>query len=44
MDRYDHVEVEELGVASAETLGTRAPYPELIGFDVEPQGSGITAD
>lgn len=46
MDRNDMAEdgIVELGIASVETLGTRLPYPEVIGFDLEPQGAGISLD
>ncbi|HET6525429.1 MULTISPECIES: hypothetical protein [unclassified Sphingopyxis] len=44
MDRIDNAEIEELGVASVETLGGLLPYPEdgsVIHF--KPDGA-ITAD
>lgn len=45
MDRKNLAEdgVEELGIASVETLGTELPFPEPEGLDIVPHG-GITAD
>lgn len=45
MDRNDIVEdgIEELGIASVETLGVAAPFPEPEGLDIVPH-SGISAD
>lgn len=44
MDRKDQVEVEELGVASAETLGGLPPQFEDGGFIRNKPDGGITAD
>ncbi len=42
MDRND-LDIEELGVASVETLGEIPPYPEQEGVDFLP-GGGISAE
>ncbi len=44
MDRIETAEIEELGIASVETLGTELPYPEPFGRDIVPHGGGISAD
>lgn len=45
MDRNDHFDdgIEELGVASVETLGEIPPYPEQEGVNFLP-GGGISAE
>ena len=45
MNRNDIVEdgIEELGVASVETLGVELPFPEPEGLDSVPHG-GISAE
>jgi hypothetical protein len=46
MDRNDIVEdgIEELGIASVETLGSAPPFPEDQTLSPVPIGGGITAE
>ncbi|HWV59611.1 MAG TPA: hypothetical protein VN034_03085 [Sphingopyxis sp.] len=46
MDRHDIAEdgIEELGVASVETLGSAPPFPEEETLSPVPIGGGITAE
>lgn len=43
MDRNDIDAIEELGIASVETLGDDFPIPEQVGHEL-PLGGGISAD
>ena len=43
MNPNDKEAIEELGVASVETLGDEFPVPEQIGHDLK-LGGGISAD
>lgn len=44
MDRIESTEIEELGIASVETLGGLAPYFEDGGLIEVKPGGAITAD
>jgi len=43
MNRNDNDAIEEIGIASVETLGDEFPIPEQVGHDL-PLGGGISAD
>ena len=43
MNPNDNEAIEELGIASVETLGDEFPVPEQIGHDLK-LGGGISAD